>query len=710
MLIAFLSLIIIFLFTLVDIFYSRTRMIIKNIAMGISYSLISFMVISLILFAISSYTLIHTYIIIIIFSSTLFLFNLFFIKPNIQKISYLPKSLIILLVFGLLATSLKFGFFGMGQDQGVYQQGALLMIEGENSVFHYFKEYNVLLNQEDRDLFINTMRTPPPLAGLGLYHAEMNELGTIPPGTHPRNSAMLHGLPNMPALLSIPGMIFCASFMMQALTFPYLLSIIFMFMLLDRNLGLQRNTTIIFTTFYAFSPIILWTSKTALTEIYVAFLILLFVYLMSSNDCYHKKIVSVPILAFAVFHISIVTFIPFLVLLFLSLSITRKCMYMWINGILSLIFYLIGYVLMVFVAPEYTFGNYFHIFNILERFSIPVYRDSSQIIYVVIAVIFSLILFIIAYQVFIKSIRVTKIKVKCLSFIFMGITVILLLFIARNWYIMGRNIPYTASSLNQFQGHGLLTVLPNTSIFATLFLSGFVVLVICTLFILFMKKEIVHKENILISSLFIYFIFFMNVMLNEVGYYYYFSRYVAPSLSIIFILGAIIIDKYKIKYKILISAITLTIMLPFSFILIFNKDMTNIDFSSQQKIMSVIKELEPNSVLILDGDLNRFFYLEASLLTETNVFPMHFIQRITDASFLEDSKIYILSSLDYELILSETIINQSERFISKRSNIEIWWGGWQPGPFNLLRVNYEEFDVFLFEIPYKSTIMEIIGL
>ena len=54
MLIAFLSLIIIFLFTLVDIFYSRTRMIIKNIAMGISYSLISFMVISLILFAISS--------------------------------------------------------------------------------------------------------------------------------------------------------------------------------------------------------------------------------------------------------------------------------------------------------------------------------------------------------------------------------------------------------------------------------------------------------------------------------------------------------------------------------------------------------------------------------------------------------------------------------------------------------------------------------
>ena len=47
-------------------------------------------------------------------------------------------------IIALIAVGGKFGYFGMGQDQGVYQVKALGLINGENSNFYTFDEYDRL--------------------------------------------------------------------------------------------------------------------------------------------------------------------------------------------------------------------------------------------------------------------------------------------------------------------------------------------------------------------------------------------------------------------------------------------------------------------------------------------------------------------------------------------------------------------------------------
>ena len=45
--------------------------------------------------------------------------------------------------------------------------------------------------------------------------------------------AVYHGIPNFPALLSLPGMIFGAAGMMGILTLPYLVTIVVLYLTLE---------------------------------------------------------------------------------------------------------------------------------------------------------------------------------------------------------------------------------------------------------------------------------------------------------------------------------------------------------------------------------------------------------------------------------------------------------------------------------------------
>ena len=226
------TLLAIFLFIVTDVLLSGRLLIIRNIAIGITYYLCVFMIASLVLFAFGLYSIITTNTILAIIA-ILTILIIFFRKyknidalKQIEPVRYMPVALIVVLVVSFLFTFQKFEMNGMGQDQGVYQVNALIMSEGLNSNVLPVKEYDLMTNDEDRQLFIHYLEQQRFTSG-GFYSIAHNDnRGTMPHGEYPENSAIFHGLHNFPAILSIAGQIFGAEYIMAGMTLPYLISII----------------------------------------------------------------------------------------------------------------------------------------------------------------------------------------------------------------------------------------------------------------------------------------------------------------------------------------------------------------------------------------------------------------------------------------------------------------------------------------------------
>lgn len=131
----------------------------------------------------------------------------------------------------------KFGYFGMGQDEGVYQTHAIQLMYGENSRQLDFPEYTQL-NMKEREACQDAVVSHL----LGFY--TVDEYGTISgydTETMSRASGIFHGIPNYAAMLALSGRISGIAHMMDIQTVFYILSILLFFMITE-NLGWKRLT------------------------------------------------------------------------------------------------------------------------------------------------------------------------------------------------------------------------------------------------------------------------------------------------------------------------------------------------------------------------------------------------------------------------------------------------------------------------------------
>ena len=700
LIVGILTLAIVVLFIIVDILHLGKIFLLRNISVGVSYFLIIFMVISLIEFAFYEYSIVITYTIIALFAFLLiiFLFNMKYKSisalMSIEVIHDLPIQLVIILVCAILLSSLKFGMYGMGGDQGVYLQNAILLANGQKKSVVYIKEYDLLSDGNDRKIFMESLNNST-LAGPGFYNITANaNLGTLKPGRQPENSAIFHGLPNMSALLSISGVILGIEHIMQGLTLPYIITILLVFITLNNNLRLRISTSSAMTALYSMSPNLLWVSKSSLTEIYLTMIISLFLFFLTSKYVKDTWLLSIPVLGFSFFHVSIYTIMPMFVLLFMGLVLYRRELGAWVSGSLSVLFYCIGYIIMCFAAPLYTFSDYYPLAAIINRFGITFGKNSSQFPTVFTIVSITLVLFaFIYYYVFIKGKGLQTFKGQHPTIISI-MTLLSMFMLAFRWINMAYTTPESIDQYNRFYGGGIFNTLPNLTLFSYGFGTGFILLFFILSQFIYKPKRLSEYEILPVTFFFWYTIIFYCAFLRlTVWNYYYSTRYIVPYLAIISILGGVVFDKLLHRKQIFVLLVSALMMLPFSLVLATNIDFTDMDIISHREIMDSINSCQSGSIVVLGDNLNRFLFNEISANTSCYVFPEELFMRFSDKSFMLGRSIFYISKTYQEI----DGIPRIGKTISTNYNLSQWITGWNNGPKGLLSPMITKYNVSIFD-------------
>ena len=100
-------------------------------------------------------------------------------------------------------------YFGMGQDQGVYQTHAIALINGYNDLQLDFKEYDTLEPQEEKDCFKKMLQTQL----IGLYNYDPELPFASQEAEKSDVSAVFHGVPTFASVLALWGSMFGISHM-----------------------------------------------------------------------------------------------------------------------------------------------------------------------------------------------------------------------------------------------------------------------------------------------------------------------------------------------------------------------------------------------------------------------------------------------------------------------------------------------------------------
>ncbi|MEY8354092.1 hypothetical protein AALB39_12125 [Lachnospiraceae bacterium 54-53] len=696
------TILIIIEYTVLDFLLSGRRNFIKNVTFGISYFFFMFLIVSEFLFAINYYSLLKTYlicggialIIILLLFILKYKCNIFYLIKQEQR-QPIPVDLLVLLVMGFIITANRFELFGMGQDQGVYQIKAILMTEGDNSNYFTIKENEIVSNESDKNKLYDFIESQK--AGMGFYSLKTNSnRGTITISENDLYTGVFHGLPNFPALLSITGKIFGLQGIMYILQIFYLLSIIVVYLICFVNLQLKRTTCSIITLLFMLSPIIVWVSKSALTEIVLTLIILVFIFLLTSKERSDKMLLWFPVTVFSFTHVSIYTIIPMFIIVFVILLFQEGEKGYFITGIISIISYFLGLVVMGHTSPRYTFDNYMPLLSLIKASP-----DANHVfIIALIGVMVALIFLTCSYIVSQKG-NNTCTLLFCLLNIIKLLIFLCILIISVKWFRISYNADYD-DQWNYYKNNGLFGSIQNITFFTYLIWSGVIIIPVTLYSIIKLKiKNSTEKCIVPIIFMFTYCILFYSTFLRyEIQYYYYYSRYIAPFLSLAFILGAYFIDK-NLKLKIITGVISSLIFLPFSFYMMLFDDISKIDFYSFIKTKELVSDLEEKSTLVIEDSLLPIFFYPLDSNPDLYVFSESLFNEVKDTSFLDEHKLFYLSTRELSFYLKgSSSMKSSFLGISPRTKVtDLFKYTVEQEKVNLYELNSEQ----LKELPIKIT-------
>ncbi|MDR0999980.1 MAG: hypothetical protein LBL96_04130 [Clostridiales bacterium] len=286
------TLILAFLYVVLDTIIYEKIEIERNIASGLALLVCVFIIVSGCLFGLDTYSLRLCYLIVGFVAIAIIAFCKFVKKRTykFEPVAYKRSDLIAfiaVIIVGCLLTANKFGYNSMGSDDGVYAAKAIVMSE------------QTVRNQVDLQSLINGNATAT--AGIlsndnnvyplvGFYKWADNHQGLIKP-TQPALSTLsgyFHGLPTLPAVLSISYKIFGVEGIANVQSVFYIMSIALVFLTLRKNIKLSLYCSTCATLLFSLVPSAIWLSKGTLTE---NGLTTLFCYLLSqkSDKVYTKR-------------------------------------------------------------------------------------------------------------------------------------------------------------------------------------------------------------------------------------------------------------------------------------------------------------------------------------------------------------------------------------------------------------------------------------
>lgn len=502
-----------------------------------------------------------------------------------EKESYISFILILFLV---ILTWGNFGFFGMGQDQGVYHTQAINFCYGKTETYQSIEEYEALEDTEYKEFYQKQIKKS--LGGYGLLSLYSKYTPTMKISNETgQEEGIWHGIPTYSAILGLSAKIFGIENMpfIGCLFYLCLLCIV-EFILADLNLGCWvRGGAVLLL---GMSPQVIWIKDSTLTENFLAVLIVVYIYYILHKDK-NKRLWSVmPIITFSFFHVTIFTMMPIFILIYVyRFILEREKIYLTCIRVVS-VAYLLGFFMMVKVQLWYTLLNYQHGLSFLT---------FGQIIAV--ACIGSCLGIIVSYIVQYIKIegKVIKSISKSVLSVIGVVTIVYLVFMAVICY----------DTWDQIRFMTLICYSVLTGVFIVPYI----------LYTFIVKKYDYSMELGIIGILFSWcIVFYSIVMRREIPYYYYYSRYLMPYLSIIIILFSMLMAKRKTYYAFIM--IGLLILTPYTMVVKNRQDDTHIQWDT---FVTVLEEIGTADTVILDTDLMRIFYFPIRTVRNINVYPVY---------------------------------------------------------------------------------------
>lgn len=557
----------------------------------------------------------------------------------------------------------KYGLFGVGQDQGVYQAKAIALIEGYNDNVLNLDEYESLKDGQARLDYENEVYQKL----LGFYTYDYNFPDQDSTQYQNDLSGVFHGISTFPALLALWGSIFGINHIMGIQTLFYMIGILLIGVIL-RNIHVKLQYQALGSFLFACSPLVLWISKTSLVELFLAVIIMYFIYFLTDNTNPQLGFMAfLPVAVFSCYHITIYVMMPmFCLILFGMFLATRRYSYV-LATVLSLVSYYLGYRMMALTNAVYTYGNY----NRLYHFGIGVNNLTKFItIVVIVTIVLVILLSLIPFS------KMKHVGKKVWAVLVWGL---LLVSIAGILYVAGK----TTYPLNYL------------TIYAYFISSGIFVLPVIYL-VLFLRPGFINRNHagIILSFMFYYTVIIYSVVFKkEVINYYYYARYIVPYLSIILILGmylineagdvlaarkSAVVEKNHIDGKnrtavkdhitegtvpagssgilkrlikewavpALLGLVVFGIMIPYNRPIVLERDMTEFEWSALEQVVAQIPQ---GSAVFIDPQVDSILKFPVRFMTNSDVYPYvtrETMQRV--AVEKNDQSIYYITKDSFE--------------------------------------------------------------
>lgn len=526
------------------------------------------------------------------------------------------RQCLIPLVIALVAlpfTWNKFELYSMGQDQGTYQVKALALMCGETHNYMEMEEFTKLESLEERQKYLDFI-----YGQNNFYLPRVIEETQKDAAAFERIVGTIHGLPTYSALLGLWGMLFGYPQMIGVQTLLYLCCLFLIFFVCE-NLRLRKRSAAFVTLMCAASPIVLWLSKSSLTEIGIMLLVCCFLYALTAENDHWACML--PIIVFAFYHISLYAFMPVFVLVLAVMYITRRD-----RGYLAAIAgstagYGVGAVWAFMIAPYYSYGNYSELGRITGGL-----LGEKTLIPLIVAVCTGIVLLCLILQ---KSRRV-----EARLFSLCGTTqdAQRTANIGGPGRIRGMKKAgcflvrlFLLLSVVFFVYQGIVrgettTACEYLQISTYIYMSGILMIPLIYL-AMFLRPGAFFKGELrgCLTLLFLYcVVMYSMVMRVRILYYYYFARYAALFLPVILLVGAMVLEEMNRKVAVFLAAVMFLTFLPYDLGLAYQKDHSRCEW---EFLDDVCEYIGPEDAFIAGPDEQQIvFIFPVKLLTGCDVY------------------------------------------------------------------------------------------
>ncbi len=493
-------------------------------------------------------------------------------------------------------------FFGMGQDEGVYQTQAILFMNGDTKRQKTLDEYYDLTTEQEKEAFAYNAKHH--LAGFDIQPEDYPD--TVYDRSKGPASGIIHGIPTYSALLAMWGTIFGME-NMQGFETLIFICLIFLVHFICRNLKLKDVTSVCACMGTACAPVVIWVAKSSLTEMVLCLIPAVFLYFMTDDsEPKHKWLSVIPIAVFGCYHVSLYTMIPMFVMIYGGMYVfTRDRQYAVLMPV-TIAGYFASYLMMRQVQPMYTMNNYSPLFV----GGITVHDITTVVIIGSAAAFVVSLIFIAVVKKLTKKnftpVRFTRNAAESKFF--------------RNLLRVMLIIPIAFIAVKAVLGFDNWEYINHLTLWGFAGCTGLILFPLGLVLALVNVKYFAERQQrLVLFIMFFYCILVYSAFLRyQIQHYYYYSRYLAPFIPVAVLFCASAADRFGGKLLIPVTAVGLLYIVPFDKYLMVHRDDSRVEWSILGDIADFGGE---NDCIVISPKYTTKLWLPVRSMTGAKVIP-----------------------------------------------------------------------------------------